>query len=167
MNALASRHRAGEGLTPLHPDHVKVLRIEAAILSVVLLVAASALEIAVRAGELPIPGFTFFAIWLVVAIVLVWRVPMRRWSFKGYAVDQERLRTVRGFLWRQDTIVPFSRVQHIDVTQGPLERLFDLATLVVHTAGTHNASVPLEGIKRDRAEAMRDSIRAHIKREAA
>ena len=78
----------------------------------------------------------------------------------------DRLRVVRGIWFRSDTVVPFGRVQHIDVDRGPIERYFDLATLTLHTAGSHNASVHLPGLQHDRALAMREEIRAHIKREA-
>ena len=73
---------------------------------------------------------------------------------------------VRGLLFRSDTVVPFGRVQHIDVDRGPLERYYDLSTLTLHTAGSHNASVHLPGLNHDDALAMRETIRAHIKRES-
>ena len=61
--------------------------------------------------------------------------------------------------------MPFGRVQHIDVDQGPLERAFHLATLTVHTAGSHNASVSLPGLAHEDAVAMREEIRAAIRRD--
>lgn len=152
----------GQELTPVHPDHVKVLRIRASITALVLLAGVIAAEVLVPP---PVPPGVFAVPWLIFVAIVVWRLPMRRWSHKGYATDDNRLRVARGFLFRRDTVVPYGRVQHIDVTQGPLERLYGLAELVVHTAGSHNASVVLEGLKRERAEELRDDIRAHIKRE--
>jgi hypothetical protein len=61
--------------------------------------------------------------------------------------------------------VPFGRVQHIDVEKGPVERYYGLATLVLHTAGTHNASVSLPGLAEEDALAMREAIRAKIRRD--
>lgn len=148
-------------LTQVHPDHVKVLRIRAAIAALVLLVGVGFGEVLA-----PVPTGVFIVPWLTFVALAVWRLPMRRWSHKGYAMGDDRLRVARGFLFRSDTVVPFGRVQHIDVTQSPLERLYDLSQLVVHTAGSHNASVVLEGLKRDRAEEMREEIRAHIRRES-
>ena len=148
-------------LTPVHPDHKKVLRIRAVIVSLVLLVPGIIGEFA--ADE--VPTGVFLVPWLVFAAIFVWRVPQRRWTHKGYAHDDNRLRVVKGFLFRSDTVVPYGRVQHIDVTQSPLERVYDLSQLVVHTAGSHNASVVLEGLKRETAESLREEIRAHIKRE--
>jgi membrane protein YdbS with pleckstrin-like domain len=60
-------------------------------------------------------------------------------------------------------VVPLGRIQHIDVDQGPIMRSHDLATLTVHTAGNHNSSVALPGLRHDDAIAMRESIRDYIK----
>ncbi len=54
--------------------------------------------------------------------------------------------------------MPRSRVQHTDVSQGPLERRFDLATLVLHTAGTQHAAVSLGGLSHKAALAIRDYL---------
>jgi uncharacterized protein len=73
------------------------------------------------------------------------------------------LQVVRGWMFHSDTIVPFVRVQHLDVTRGPVEKLFGTSTLVVHTAGTHNSVVTLPGLDPDRAAEIRDVIREHIR----
>ena len=148
-------------LTKLHPDHVKVLRIESGLIGggATIIAGVADLVLPVPPGVIVLPVLLAAALW-------VWRIPFRRYLRKGYDMGPDRLRVVRGFLWRSDTVVPFGRVQHIDVTQGPLERLYGLATLVLHTAGTHNSSVPLPGLKRKTAEALRETIRQHIKRES-
>ena len=56
-------------------------------------------------------------------------------------------------------------MQHLDVGQGPLERLYGIATLTLHTAGTHNSSVSQPGLAHDAALEMRETIRAHVRRE--
>ena len=102
---------------------------------------------------------------LLLALWLIIRAPLRRYHARGYQMGADRLRVVRGLIFRSDTVVPFGRVQHIDVHQGPIERAYGLATLVLHTAGNHNASVSLPGLGHDDALAMREEIRAHVKRE--
>ncbi|RKF21285.1 hypothetical protein D6851_09525 [Altericroceibacterium spongiae] len=150
----------GETLSRVHPDHVKVLRIQSFGL------AAAAVLAALAIGE-GLPVLRWYALALAVLFALFWiiRLPARRYAHKGYDMAPDRLRIARGLLFRSDTVVPFGRIQHIDVMQGPLERFFGLATLVVHTAGTHNASVSLAGLKRETADAMREEIRSHIKRQ--
>lgn len=147
-------------LTPLHPNHVKLLRIIALLAAVPFVIASLVLEVSrvLPAG--------FFAVPVVlVAAFLVIRVPLRRYHARGYDMGDDRLRVVRGILFHSDTVVPFGRIQHIDVNQGPLQRFYGLATLTVHTAGTHNASVHLPGLGHEDAAAMRETIRAHIRRE--
>lgn len=149
-----------EALTQLHPNYVKVMRISTALLAVPFVIGALALEIA---------GLAFTGAFLVpvvlVAVFLILMVPLRRYNARGYDMGEDRLRVVRGLLFRSDTIVPFGRVQHIDVEQGPLERYYGIARLVLHTAGTHNSSVALPGLAHDTASQMREVIRAHVKRE--
>ena len=147
-------------LTQLDPRYKTMMRVVAAILGAVLLIAATIAEIA-------IPGWTG-VVWVPVAIIIAYLViylPMRRYATRGYSLAEERLRVVRGVLFHSDTVVPFGRVQHIDVDQGPLERGFGLATLTVHTAGSHNASVSLPGLSHENALAMREDIRAAIRRD--
>ena len=150
----------GDALTPLHPNYVKVVRIGTLGFMLPVVIAALALE---SAGTLPRGAFLVPV--LLVAAYLLIRVPLRRYQARGYHLGADRLRVVRGLLFRSDTVVPFGRVQHFDVHQGPLERAYGLATLVLHTAGNHNASVALPGLGHDDAMAMREEIRAHVKRE--
>ena len=149
-----------DALTPLHPNHVKVTRIVAALTAVPFMIGSIVLEV-VRL--LP---FGFFVVPVfVAAAILVLRVPLRRYQARGFDMGADRLRVVRGILFQSDTVVPFGRVQHIDVDQGPLQRTYGIATLTLHTAGSHNASVHLPGLATEDALAMREEIRSHIKRE--
>jgi membrane protein YdbS with pleckstrin-like domain len=60
--------------------------------------------------------------------------------------------------WRTITSVPRSRIQHTDVSQGPLERRYGLGTLLVYTAGTQHSEVKLTGLELTVAR----GIRAHL-----
>lgn len=154
-------HDADGALTQLHPNYRKMMRLLVLIFSVPFLIAALVLETA----ELLPQGVIAAPVLLIVLIVLL-RLPSRRYGARGYNMGSDRLRVVRGVWWHSDTVVPFGRVQHIDVNQGPLERLFGIATLTLHTAGNHNASVHLPGLEQDLAKDLREDIRAHIKRES-
>lgn len=149
-----------DALTPLHPNYVKLVRLTALLFAVPPVVVALILE---TRGIVP-RG----AVLLPVALLVLWfvvRAPLRRYHARGYQLGDDRLRVVRGLVFNSDTVVPFGRVQHIDVHQGPLERAYGLGTLVLHTAGNHNASVALPGLAHGDALAMREDIRAHVKRE--
>ena len=147
-------------LTSLHPNHVKVTRIVALLFTLPFVVGAIVLE---AVGALPFGVFIIPV--LLLATFLVIRVPLRRYHARGYDMGADRLRVVKGILFRSDSVVPFGRIQHIDVHQGPLQRAYGISSLIVHTAGTHNSSVLLPGLGNDTAVEMREEIRAHIKRE--
>jgi uncharacterized protein len=145
-------------LTALQPDHIKVMRINTAIFAGVVVAAAIVLEMT----EL-LPMGSVMAPVLLIAVLYVWRIPARRYARWGYDVGADRLRISRGNLFYCDTIVPFGRIQHIDVDQGPVQRRYELATLSVHTAGSHNDTVSLPGLLHADALALRETIRDHIR----
>jgi membrane protein YdbS with pleckstrin-like domain len=64
----------------------------------------------------------------------------------------------RGVLWRRIITVPLSRIQHSDVTQGPLQRAYGLATLTLYTAGTEHAKIDLHGLAFETAMAIRQYL---------
>jgi uncharacterized protein len=146
-------------LTPLDPSYIKVMRIVGAIFALFPLVGAGVLEFA----QLTPPGLIIIPVALLLAY-WVWVVPKRRYDRWGYDASADRLRIQRGYLFYSDTVVPFGRIQHIDVDQGPIERRYDLATFSAHTAGTHGSTITLPGLKHDDALALRETIREHIKR---
>lgn len=152
-------------LTRLHPNYAHALRVQTVMSSIPVLIAALVLEVVSRDQAL-LPMGAIAGPVLLIALALIIRIPMRRYSARGYQMSADRLRVVRGVLMRSDTVVPFSRVQHIDVHQGPVERFFGIATLTLHTAGNHNASVALPGLGEPLAREMREDIRAHIRRES-
>ena len=147
-------------LTPLDPRYKTMMRVVAAIFAVGLLIGATIAEFAIEGWT----GVVWVPVLFVIAYLVIY-LPMRRYATRGYSLVEERMRVVRGVLFHSDTVVPFGRVQHIDVNQGPLERAFGLATVTVHTAGSHNASVSLPGLAHEDALAMREDIRAAIRRD--
>lgn len=75
-----------------------------------------------------------------------------------WLLDAQGLAVRRGNLWQSETRVPASRVQHLDLRRGPLERLFALSTLVVHTAGSRFGAVNLAGLAVEDAERLRERL---------
>ena len=75
-----------------------------------------------------------------------------------WKLDEEGFALQRGRWWQMESRVPISRVQHLDLKRGPLERAFGLATLVVHTAGTRMSAVSVSGLDGEDAERLRDRL---------
>ena len=141
-------------LTPLDPRYRRVLILRGLFVGAIVIGAAVVADLVI--DELP------NILWIpatLVAILQAGVLPFRRYRARGYHLGAETLRTVQGVWNHWDITVPFGRVQHIDVHQGPLERANGIATLVLHTAGTEASSVSLEGLSHEDAIAMRDTIR--------
>ncbi|GAB1690613.1 PH domain-containing protein [Krasilnikovia sp. M28-CT-15] len=93
-----------------------------------------------------------FAVWRSVTTIRA----VRAW---GYAERENDLLVRHGLLVRRLSIVPYSRMQYVDVTAGPLERAFHLATVQLHTAAAaSDARVP--GLAPEEAARLRDRLTA-------
>lgn len=103
----------------------------------------------------------------LMAVLAIAIIPQRRYRRLRYRVTDRMLQSVHGWMFHTDTLVPFVRVQHLDVTRGPLDKMFGTASLVVHTAGTHNSIVTVDGLAPDRAAEIRDVIREHVRSDFA
>ncbi len=103
----------------------------------------------------------------IFALISLTTAPQRIYARLRYRLTTRSLQVMRGWLFHTDTIVPLVRVQHLDVTRGPLDKMFGTSTLVVHTAGTHNSIVTLPGLSPERAAEIRDIIREHVRTDFA
>ena len=152
------------GFQPVAPGYKNVLRARTAVLWVPLIVAAIILDRAI--AETRFYGLPSTAVPVLALIALVF-APQRIYRHLGYRLGDRLLQVVRGWMFHSDTIVPFVRVQHMDVTRGPLDKMFGTATLVIHTAGTHNSIVTVPGLPPERAEEIREIIREHVRTDFA
>jgi uncharacterized protein len=89
-------------------------------------------------------------------LAYVWPAVEMRHTF--YMLDDDGIEIRSGVWWRAVTSVPRSRVQHIDVTQGPIERSYDLGRLVIFTAGTDHSRVELPGLNYRMAFLLRNHL---------
>lgn len=86
----------------------------------------------------------------------------KRYRHTAWLLDDEGFSLRRGRLWRSETRVPDTRVQHLDLRHGPLERRYRLATLVIHTAGTRDSAVTVSGLDVADAERLRDRLARQV-----
>lgn len=81
----------------------------------------------------------------------------RRVGAWGYAEREDDLFVRRGVMFSRLSVIPYGRMQFIDVTAGPVERLFGLATVRMHTAAAaSDARIP--GLAADEAARVRDRL---------
>ncbi len=152
--------------TPLERGQLGVYRVGAALAAPRLLVVGTVAELVLMRREWwPVGAIAAPLVALSAYLLLI--APGRRWRAWGYALGDDTLRVRHGVWTRIETHVPLARVQHIDVSQGPVERRFGVCRLILHTAGTLNSRVVLPGLARATAEAIRDDVRARIRADDA
>ncbi|UNO43934.1 PH domain-containing protein [Streptomyces sp. MST-110588] len=108
-------------------------------------------------GWLLTPALAACAVLPLAGLAWGWRVLERNWRSWKYAERADDLLISRGVLWRELTIVPYGRMQLVEVTSGPLERYFGLASVRLRTAaaGT-DACIP--GLDPREAARLRDRL---------
>ena len=152
-----------DGFLRLDPRFIQVRQIvglvTTAVIATIALVALVSVAVATR------PPWSLIGIgagaWFVATVLLAWRLwtwPAKSYEYASYRLDADGLEIRRGVIWRGIVNVPRTRVQHTDVSQGPIERSYGLSTLVVHTAGTEHAMVALPGLSREDALSLRDQL---------
>lgn len=87
-----------------------------------------------------------------VAVVPHWRYLVHRWE-----VTETAVHTQVGWWSRERRIAPISRIQTVDYAEGPVERLFGLASVTVTTASAAGA-LSISGLRRDRARRLVDEL---------
>lgn len=131
-------------------------------LSTVLLIFISLLipatGIALNAPALRVPLWIAALLLFTVLMLLVWWYPAAYYRHLGYRVDETGIVIQRGVFWRTQSAVPRVRIQHTDVSQGPLQRRYGVATLKLYTAGSQYTKVELPGLTESDAIALRDEL---------
>ncbi len=103
------------------------------------------------------PAWAAFALLPLALVAWGWPMLGRNWLSWRYAEREDDLLISRGVLWREETVVPYGRMQLVEVTSGPVERHFGLASVQLHTAAAAtDACIP--GLLPEEAERLRDRL---------
>lgn len=100
-------------------------------------------------------------LWLV--FVLLWAP--RRYRVTHYYVADDYIGFVVGAVWHTEVVITFNRLQHLEIAQGPLERMLGLSRLVLYTAGGSMADLVIPGLTQVHAEQLRDRILHELRNE--
>ncbi len=112
-------------------------------------------------------------IWFGVAIVVWFVFLFLKFSFiqlgfphKGYAIRQKDLHYQTGFLTHKLISVPFNRIQHVEIRQGFISKMLDLAVLKIYTAGNSAHDLSLKGISLETAEEIKQIVTSKVTQDA-
>ncbi len=121
----------------------------------------------VGAGLVAVLVYALFTSWtwwllllaaaLVVLFALGWFVVDRNARYWGYAERDEDLYIRHGALFKELVAVPYGRMQFVDITSGPVEQLYGIASVHLHTASPRT-SARIPGLPKDEAARLRDRL---------
>jgi membrane protein YdbS with pleckstrin-like domain len=147
----------------LHENYIVVHRIVGAIVTAIMgMSAVVGVVILLLVADLPSWLNVLLPIaWLVLVAGMGWIAwfwPPLEHRYTSYRVGPLGIELRKGVVFRRLITVPRSRIQHTDVSQGPIERQFGLATLHMFTAGTEHSEVALNGLSHAIALQIRDHL---------
>ena len=101
--------------------------------------------------------------WGLVGLWIIWAITSfvltnLGYKVRGYILRDKDLVHRKGVIFKTLTTIPFNRVQHCEVSQGIIQRMFDLHTLQIFTAGGSNSDLSIPGLKADTAQRIKEFI---------
>jgi membrane protein YdbS with pleckstrin-like domain len=142
-------------LSNVDPAIIGVWRWHAAITTLFVTVASAAFSMAVPPLWPLAPALV-----AIVGAWLMWSWPPISYRHLRFGVDETGIAIESGVIWRSRIALPRVRIQHTDVSQGPLERRYGIGTLKLYTAGSRHTRIELPGLNHDDAIALRDALLA-------
>ncbi|MFT6019654.1 MAG: membrane protein YdbS with pleckstrin-like domain [Saprospiraceae bacterium] len=140
---------------PLAPAWLKSSYIGTVIFFTFLLIPTLILPFA-QGGEHPILyGIPVF--WLLWLLLSLW-LTKKDYKIRGYSLREKDIIYRKGVLFKSATVIPFNRVQHVEIKQGPIARYFGLHTLTVYTAGGESSDLSIPGLSGETAPQLKEYI---------
>ena len=153
---------------PVDPRTIAVWRWATALPFIPILTVASFATVAATVAGAPAAKVLWIALPLLFTMVAtaVWRYPPARYRHLRYRLDEVAITIQDGVFWRTQSALPRVRIQHTDVSQGPLQRRYGVATLKLYTAGSRFTRTELPGLEHAVAVALRDQLQRQISGDA-
>lgn len=76
----------------------------------------------------------------------------------GYALREKDVLYKRGFLVNSVTVIPFNRIQHVSVSRDFIDKMLNISSLQVFTAGGSGSDVNIPGLRPDLATTLKDAL---------
>ena len=101
------------------------------------------------------------AIWLFLFVISLIYIYVS-YRYEGYALREQDILYKSGIFFRLLLIIPFNRVQHAELQQGPIDRYFGLGSLILYTAGGSGSDLTIKGLPYEKAQTLKEIITKRI-----
>ncbi len=138
------------------PLNKAYLKVEIIGLSIIWLIVAGGINTGIFFSDIE-PRWIPIVVLSILATIIItsYVVTIKGFYRKGYALRHLDIIYKEGLIWRKQLLVPFNRIQHAEVNQGPIERLFKLGELNIYTAGGSSSDLSIKGISKEDAMSMK------------
>lgn len=140
---------------PLQPSHMYVNLIVVGIIFLFVLAGVTVLAFMVEEVK---PYFVAGLLAILVVFGFLALVEIKAFKFRGYALRTHDILYRDGWLWKSWMVIPFNRIQHLEINQGPIDRIFDLASLQLFTAGGSSSDIEIDGLTPEQAADIKSFI---------
>lgn len=96
---------------------------------------------------------SIFLLWILNIIITIKAFPK-----KQYAIRERDIIYTKGLLWWERTSIPFNRIQHAELKQGPVDRIFKLHSLKIFTAGGQSSDLVIPGLEEETAQRLKEFV---------
>lgn len=144
----------------LDPKVKKLWRIEAVIVGLIyaVIIAGAGFLIEQVVDEISTPIGIIGTILGVSVLALTIIVANKRYEFWRYLLGEHDISVSRGIWWKTWTFVPRARIQHVDITSGPIARALGLAVVSIYVGGHSGAVASIPGLAQAEAERIRQEL---------
>ena len=138
------------------PLHRSYLKIELTIIAIIWAVIGLGVLAGFYFGDIEHAWIPYAAAGIILSLAILSIVlTLLGFKHKGYALRNLDIIYKQGLIWKKELIIPFNRIQHAEVNQGPLERMFDLGELNIFTAGGKSSDLSISGITKEEAMSIK------------
>ena len=142
---------------PLERDYLKVSLIISGIFSGIFIIGGIVLAFGLHNRFPSNIRIAIFCVALALAGLILF-LAYKGYHYKSYALRQKDIVYKSGYIFRNKTTIPFNRVQHCEVNQGPIDRMFNLSSLKIFTAGGSSSDMSIGGLRPDVANDLKQFI---------
>lgn len=145
-------------LKPMAEQYVPEVRFQQWLIWPVIIVLTAIPAIVVVNPEKLRTVFMFLPLVPGLLAAWLWPLAVAQARVKRFALREHDIALRTGVFFQKTIILPLSRVQHAEVSEGPLQRRFGLASLKLFTAGGTSVDLQIDGLEKERAEKLREFI---------
>ena len=152
-----------DDFNPLNSSYLKIIYIRIAIFTMLL---AGGITAFLMFSEEEIPTLVLVAIIVVPAVLILYSLVISKLGFpkKGYLLREKDISYKTGLIFYKQISVTFNRIQHVEVSQGILAKMFGLSSVKIFTAGGSASDLSIPGLLTADAQKLKDFISEKISR---